>query len=374
MKILMVVSWYTSKKEKILKEGIFHYEQSQALLPLCEDVRLYWPFDVEASDLEQGYERGLYTYRSHYNEKRKIKSVFKAIYYLKKICKEFKPDIIHVHCACPAGIIAIIAGKSFGIPVVLTEHCPIEQMKLNNLFLKLLRKYIYKNTKVNVCVSEDSMKRLSSIFSKCKYELIYNGIEDPSKIKRDGNKYRVDGYINCGIVGVFYDKYVKGYQYLIPAIETLKSKGKKIVLHICGGGEYEEYYKELAKSLNIENECVFYGQCDRKKVYSIIEQMDFCVSASIYESAGISVQEQMIMGKPTLVTKSGGASSLTNEFTSIVVDKDNQEVLVKGLEEMLDRYKAFDIEQIRKYAYENFEISKVTKQYINLYNGITNKD
>ena len=179
--------------------------------------------------------------------------------------------------------------------------------------------------------------------------------------------------LNCGIIAAFYDKTVKGYQYLLPAIKILIEKGYNINLHICGGGQYLDYYKKMAIDLGIENNCIFYGQIEKNQVYYIISKMDFIISASIFESAGISVEEAMLLGKPLVVTRSGGASSLVNNKTAIVVDTKSTDALVKGIQNMIEKRKLFNSKEIKNYAINNFSIQTVTNQYLHLYNDLLNK-
>jgi glycosyltransferase involved in cell wall biosynthesis len=126
----------------------------------------------------------------------------------------------------------------------------------------------------------------------------------------------------------------------------------------------------MAQELKLQEFCTFYGQCDRQKVYSIVRQVEFCVSSSIYECSGVSVQEEMLMGKPILVTKSGGANSLTTDYTAIVCERGSVDALADGLIEMSERYKQFDREQIRSYAQYSFEMGNVTRRYLKLYRKV----
>lgn len=369
MKVLFVVNWYTPISENILRNGVFHYEQCMALQQYC-NIRLYWPLDPIAEGLSSKVENGLFIYRSGGNLSKKIKWIKDTIKYLTEICKEYKPDIIHANVAYPAGLVCALISNKMKMPFVLTEHAPIEQMGLSNPLRKILRNWVYKCSKCNICVSKDSMERLKCFFPKREFEINYNAIIDPKTVQLDEKNYRVDGVINCAIVAAFYDKEIKGYQYLIPAIKEVNETGHDVVLHICGGGEYLEFYKGLSKSIGIDDKCIFYGQCNREKVYSIVSQMDYCVSASIFESAGMFVQEGMLLGKPILVTKSGGANSLTTEDTAIVVDRNSEKALVDGIIQMNEKYSLFDTQKIKDYARENYEISNVTKRYIKIYEKV----
>lgn len=217
------------------------------------------------------------------------------------------------------------------------------------------------------------MESIKSYFPDEKFQVIYNGVIDPKTVETDGKKYAKEGYVNCCIVAAFYNKEVKGYQFLLPALKKLVDSGKKIMLHICGGGEYMTYYQELAKEIGVWENCIFYGQCGKQRVYSMMRQMDFVISASLFESAGVSVQEAMLLGKPLVVTKSGGANSLVGKDTAIIVEKGSTDALADGIQEMSERLSEFDAAYIRAYALENFEIENVTKQYMNLYNGLFQK-
>lgn len=380
MKVLMVVSWYSPKDAEVMSAGVFHYEQSMALKPYC-DTALYYPYDETLpSNFEKGEERGLLTYRRKIS-KVKIPKMSFAIQILnilcdlKKICKEFKPDIIHAHCAIPAGFAVNLFGKLHGIPVVITEHNPIEHFALDKKSVKSQVGFAYSNSKANICVSLDSMNKMKANFAGCDFRVIYNGIYSPEVVGKDGVNYRVDGKINCCIVAAFYSKDIKGYQYLIPAIAELKRQGMPIVLHIVGGGDYFDYYVNMAKELDVEDSIIFYGNCEKKKVYSLVSQMDFNISASIYECSGVSVEEALLLGRPMLVTRSGGANSLVNDKVALVVDRGSTEALVDGIAKMVEMLPQFNQKEIYNYAFENFEIDQVSQKYMKLYNSILeNKD
>lgn len=368
MKILMVVSWFTSKSKEKISVGIFHYEQAMAIKQHC-DIRLYWPLDTEIDGIEKGVENSIYIYRSPLKRnKSKLYWICSSIKYLEDICREYKPDIIHANVAIPAGVVCVIVGKKLGIPVVHTEHAPIEEMHINNPVRRIIRGYVYKNCVKNICVSDDSKKRLGAIYPNIKFDIIYNGVINPENCTDDNIRYAKDGVVNCCIIAAFYHEFIKGYQFLLPAMSELKKRNIKVHLHICGGGEYKETYIRLAKELKIEDVCTFYGQCSRNKVYSIVKQCDFNISASLYECSGVSVQEAMLLGKPLVVTKSGGANSLCREFTAIEIEKNSIDALVNGIIQMTNEYMNFDANKISQYALRNFEMSSVTDRHIEMYN------
>lgn len=371
MKILMIPTWYSARDAKVMSAGIFHYEQAMALKKYAETA-MYFPYDMNyEGGFTQGMENGMLTFRRG----RRL-SFLRPIYYVLdylRICKTFKPDIIHGHVALAAGLPAVLLGKLFKVPVVITEHNPMEMMGFEDSKRIELARKMYTGSDANICVSRNQMERLQEYFPDMQFQILHNGVYDPESVERDGEHYAVEGNFNACIAATFYSKDIKGYQFLIPAMKELVDSGMKITLHICGDGDYKQYYQDMAKELGVDANCIFYGQVDKKKMYSIMSQMDFIVSASLFESAGVTVQESQLLGKPVLVTKSGGANSLVTKESAIVVDKGSVEALINGIKEMVDGLSTFDGEKIRAYALSQFEIDQVSQKYMEVYTSISKR-
>ena len=369
MNILHIVTWYTAYKSSVIREGIFHYEQAMELKK-HHNVLLYYPFghDLE-KNVVSSEEHGLLIYRRKYREN-KIFRIIDWITDLRKIIHTYDIQIIHAHVAGGAGIPAIIAGMIFRIPIIVTEHNPIQLSGLEYPKTKKRIEYVYSHSKKNLCVSPHLKDELEQIFPKINFDIMYNGVIAPQNFITNKMLYKREGYINCAIVAAFYDKEIKGFQFLLPALRDLKLRDEKFFLHICGGGEYLEHYQDMARQLGIEDNCLFYGQCEKSVVYNLMNQMDFIISASLFESAGVSVQEALLLGKPVLVTKSGGANSLVNDACGIVVDRGSVHALIDGMVEMKSKINLFDSKEIMTYAKNNFSIENITKKYIDIYRKI----
>lgn len=370
MNILMMVTWYTKKDAEKVEAGIFHYEQSRDLQKHC-NVAIYYPFDQDMEeDMSAEEEWGVMTYRSRFRMRRVFYNRRQNIAAMRRIVEEFHPDIIHAHCATAAGHIAVSLGKKFQIPVVITEHSPVE---LSGVARRggayFLAKYAYKNSRANICVSKDSKNKLSAVFPQYTFDVIYNGILCPEYDREAGQYYR-EGFLNISIVAILYDLEVKGMKYLLRAMRILKKQGRKICLHHIGGGKYAGHFQEMARELEVDDVCIFHGPCDRKKLYEIIHEMDFCVSASLVECSGVSVQEAMLLGKPVLGTNSGGVDSLVTEATGHIVEKANAQALADGVLYMQEHLDSFDRDEIRDYAYESFEIGNISRKYMELYQRV----
>lgn len=372
LNILIMPSWYTQYTDTIYTGGIFHYEQAVDLQKYC-NVAVYYPFDQTIEeDMIKHIDRGVLTYRSQFHREERIRNRIRIYKSFQKIKEEFKPDIIFAHVANEVGKYAAVLSKFHHIPLVLMEHSSTE-VSLAGKVGYFLSKFVYERCDYIACCSENLKNNLLEFFPKLKFDVVYNGIQPVTILPDKIQNYRVNNVTNIVIVGAFYSLDIKGYQFLLPAMHKILDKGYKAVLHIVGEGVYKEHFMQMAKELGIEKDCIFYGDCSREKVYEIVSQMDFFVSASILECSGVSVQEAMLLGKPILVTKSGGANSLVTEDTAIVVDKGSAQALADGLEEMIQKYKNFDTEKIKEYAENKFEISHISKQYMQIFQNLVSR-
>lgn len=370
MNILMMVTWYTPKGADGLEAGVFHYEQSMDLKKHC-NVALYFPFDQQITETEtKEVEWGLETYRSRFLPGRLVHNKRQMAKTMERIVREFHPDIIHAHCGCAAGHYAIGLGKRFHLPVVVTEHSPTELTGVDHFGTNyLFAKRAYRFSSANICVSVDSQQKLSACFPDCTFDVIYNGIILPD-YDEGTRQYYKEGYLNIVIVAILYDLEIKGMKYLLKAMQILKKQGRKIILHHVGGGEYLQHFQDMARRLEIDDVCVFHGKCDRKKLYEIVNEMDFFVSASLMECSGVSVQEAMLLGKPVLGTNSGGVDSLVPSQAGYIVKKADAGALADGITYMEENLEAYDRKWIRSYARKNFEISNISQRYMELYQKI----
>ncbi len=373
MKVLHIVTWYSSRHDKNLFSGVFHNELAKAQMIKCETA-IWYPYDDSLkNELLVGDEWGVLTFRSNLSVNKPLQLLICKKQF-KQIIKKFNPDIIHAHVARRAGFIGVILGKAFNIPVLVNEHEPIELMSLNKFKNRYRQNYAYDHSAINICVSDYLKSELSVRYPKCSFTTIYNGVFDPLSFISDSDpNYYINNFVNAVIVAGFYDKEIKGFQFLLPALKQINNTNTtKVFLHICGSGKYFEYYKELAENLEINNYCRFYGHCDKQKLFQIINQMDFGISASLFESAGVSIEEMLLLGKPVVVTRSGGASSLVSEENSIIVDKGSTEQLVVGIENMTKNYMDYNHTLIREKAVEMYEMNKVVDKYVNLYKSLIN--
>lgn len=372
LNVLMMVSWYSEIGTSI-NSGIFHYELVNRLNKYC-NCAIYYPYDRFISeDVYSGDNWGIKTYRSRYALEKKVRNRINMIKAMRMIMKEFNPDIIHGNVATEAGRFAIILGKMFSIPVIITEHSAVEASGVTEFPHYFYARNVYSHSLYNACVSDCLTQNLKKIFPKYNFYTVYNGIMEPENIEFTHHKYRVDEVVNIAVVADFYDEKIKGFHILFPVIKRLVEQKYKIVFHFVGDGEYLSVYKKLSKEFHLEEQCIFYGRCPKGKVYDIVSQVDFMLSASLFESFGCSIAEGMMLGKPAVVTRCGGLESIVNENTGILVEKDDADELYGGIVRMLNHYKEYSPDMLKTYAYNKFSLEHIAQKYINIYKEILNR-
>lgn len=144
IKVLHIVTWYSQSNENKLFAGVFHNELAKALQDKC-DTAIWFPYDKSVDNgVVSNIEWDVLTFRSNIPAVKALK-LCRAREHFSTIIKTFYPNIIHAHVALGAGFFAVYLGRKFDIPVVVTEHEPIELMHLEKIKNRLKQIYTYKH-------------------------------------------------------------------------------------------------------------------------------------------------------------------------------------------------------------------------------------
>jgi glycosyltransferase involved in cell wall biosynthesis len=92
---------------------------------------------------------------------------------------------------------------------------------------------------------------------------------------------------------------------IFKVIKNITKKKNNIKLIVVGGGRYLNYYKKLAKTMHIENNVIFTGYVDHKKISEYLSIADVAINyleknlANKYRSS-IKVREYIASGVPVV--------------------------------------------------------------------------
>jgi glycosyltransferase involved in cell wall biosynthesis len=276
-----------------------------------------------------------------------------------EILKQIKPDIIHSHLAYPAGFLGTIIQKRKKIPNVLTEHTWISKY-FRSWIHKQCVLYTLKNAAGVISVS-NALKDNIGIFCKRSISVIPNVIDDE---RFRISKREKTGPINIGILGGM-GNFRKGLDILMKSVSLLNDKD--FLLHIGGDGQLLGHFKKMAKDLNIEDRCKFYGELQPSEIPEFYSSVDIFVLASRDETFGVVVIEAMACGIPVIATKCGGPEEIITEDSGILVEKEDPEALARAISFMSENIGSYNSDLIRKYASEKYGerdfVENITKLY-----------
>jgi glycosyltransferase involved in cell wall biosynthesis/peptidoglycan/xylan/chitin deacetylase (PgdA/CDA1 family) len=308
----------------------------------------------------------------HYLIRRSKKdiSVFRMFY---KICRNYKPDIVH----CWDSMTAIYSSpvcKLLKIKLVngLITSSPEKQNILNKDWFRAKITFpfadiVISNSKAGLEAFDAPSKKSFFVHNGFNFERI-NNIIDPKIINAQLNiktKYLI------GMVAT--NSKNKDYLTYFAAAQILLKKRKDITFLAIGENTDSEFLKSQIDEQYIENIRLL-GK--KSGVESYINALDICVLSTFTEGISNSILEYMALGKPVIATAGGGTNEIViDQETGFLINRSNPGELAEKIEILLNdnelRGKMGAAGKARIDTY--FTIDDMVKNYVILYNNILYK-
>jgi glycosyltransferase involved in cell wall biosynthesis len=276
---------------------------------------------------------------------------------LKKIIKEFKPDIVHTHAA-KSGALGRLAARHCHVPVIVhTFHGHVFHSYFNSLktnFYIRAERYLAGFTDAIIAISDVQQKELTEDFSiakKDKFRVVPLGLDldhfisdQEFKRKKFRNEFGLDEEtIAIGIIGRLVP--VKNHSLFIRAIHAVLQSGKgKIKAFIIGDGESRASIEQLATGLGIAfsqhtdtshpHPLVFTSW--RTDVDTVCAGLDIVLLTSLNEGTPVSLIEAQAAGKPIVSTRVGGIADVVLENkTALLSDINDEASFIANLQQLV---------------------------------------
>ena len=261
---------------------------------------------------------------------------------LKKLIKDFKPDIVHTHAAKP-GAIGRLAAAAAGVPVVVhTFHGHVFHSYFNSYKSKFFinaERYLAGKSDAIIAISEQQRKELVEDFKIApaeKFKIIPLGLDldkFTNNIDQKRQKFRQsfeleDDVVAIGIIGRLVP--VKNHYLFIKAIKhVLDNTSKNIKAFIIGDGETRSDLENVAQQAGISfstekdahhpHPLVFTSW--RSDVDTIMAGLDIVTLTSFNEGTPVSLIEAQAANKPIVSTRVGGIADVVLEGqTALLAD------------------------------------------------------
>ena len=262
-----------------------------------------------------------------------------------EILREIDPDVIHIHGVATMALRGLICGHELGIPTVMTFHTmvddaakyyspikiPPETMeKLIWIYLRQILKRIDVVVTPTACIGEELRSRgaicrnLVTIPTGTNTAEFHPGIASDDIRRRHGLEGRRVA-IHVGRIS-----YEKELDMVVRAMQRIDA-----TLLVAGKGPAKADIEKLVEDLGLQDKVVFAGFVPDSELPAYYNAADIAVSASKFETQGLSILEAMASGKP-VACRNGRA------FAEIVHDGVNGYLFddVDGCVEAME--KAFD--------------------------------
>ena len=242
-----------------------------------------------------------------------------------------KPDILHAHCAKWAGYAAMLIGRQYGIPYVITEHLPKEVFEVefgpapSSAWALPCLKEAYEKAVCVITVSEELFSDIACYFGKsyC-HQAIPNIIDVDFFAYRERVRKKDSPFRFC-CPAIFVAR--KGYDVLFRAFDLLTQTEPNVRLSICGQGTDGKSCRRMVQGMTCREKVDCLGVLDKTGVRQLLYDSDALVLASRGESQGLVLLEAMSTGIPALSTKAIPASVRLSSGLQYV-DIDDAEALM----------------------------------------------
>ncbi|MBK8087391.1 MAG: glycosyltransferase [Chitinophagaceae bacterium] len=256
----------------------------------------------------------------------------KSYYHIKKIIREFKPDIIHTHGAKP-GVVGRLAGWRMNVPVIIhTFHGHVFHSYFSSFVSqrivwieRMLAKISTAVIAINQTLNNELVNKYK-IAAAEKVKLIRLGVETEKFTDADGAKrqsFRQEFSLSedalvIGIIGRLVP--VKQHSLFIEIAEQLiQSTNQPLRFFIVGNGPEKNKIEQLIvqkKLIYTDTSEGFNGTAQfiftswRQDMDVVYAGLDIVMLTSLNEGTPVSIMEAMSSAKPVVSTNAGGVAEL----------------------------------------------------------------
>lgn len=279
-----------------------------------------------------------------------FKSDYAAYKEIKRIIKEFKPDIVHTH-ASKAGAIGRLAAIHCKVPIIVhTFHGHVFHSyfgKLKTAFYKMIERYLAKRSTAIIAISNKQKQELSETFKIAppeKFHVIPLGFDlerftqNKEKNRKEfREKYRLrDGQIAIGIIGRLAP--IKNHGLFVESISYLKKQGyKNFKAFVIGDGDTRQSIEEtclkydVTYSSNAEEEADIIFTSWITNVDWALHGLDIVVLTSLNEGTPVSIIEAQAAGKYVVSTNVGGIEDVLHPKCGLLSAVNDREAFFQNL-------------------------------------------
>ena len=302
-------------------------------------------------------------------EERGLMSLFSFLVNYRKLLKEKRPDIVHIHSSF-AGMIVRLYHLINPIRKPLLVYCAhgwsfsMTTHSLSKFLYSKIEKFLSYFTDEIICISNfEKQLAIQYGLPEKKLSVVYNSI---SLIKPKSSYINIDIDVkktNFLFVGRFHE--AKGFDFLP---EVFSKLGEQYHLYVAGGARLGNEY-----DIDVPPNVTKMGWLNSEQLQCLYDTVDAVIVPSRWEGFGYVAVEAMRSSKPVLVSNNGALPELIkNEYNGLVFDLTTESIIERI--QSLDKLKLNEYGKNGYYFFLNHFESKININKLhNIYNKLINE-
>ena len=380
LKVLFITTWYPTREHPVL--GVFVKEHAKAVglydnvvvlncIGRDHNLKKLWRMQEET---DERLTEGIPTYRVWYRP-----SIFPKIWYATYLwsilqafrtigAKGFRPDIIHAH-VYEAAVPAVLIGKAYRIPIVVTEHStgfPMRRLPRQDVSMA---RFAFSKADLVLPVSLSLQRAIENYGVKARFQVVPNTVDTslfhPSLDSRPDNLPK-----RLLFVGLLEPSHKKGLPILLDALARLKEHRADWCLELVGDGPARQEYESMVEDMGLVDRVTFHGFKTKEEVADLMRCVDLFVLPSLSETFSVATAEALATGLPVLATRCGGPEEFITNDVGLLVPPADEAALRKGLDFMLDNLHIASRKKLHHYAKGLFSLTVVGAKLHNAYQSL----
>ncbi|MBM4146700.1 MAG: glycosyltransferase family 4 protein [Nitrospira sp.] len=321
---------------------------------------------------------------------------------LRNWIRKVKPDIIHINHNFIFSNTVLLACHGERIPIIHTVHdhriiclsgkgfrpdgSPCERIASIQCYLgdciplrdyikdfipRLLKKFLHKKTVSAFLIPSIHLnekivpyKVYSIFFPHFIDTLVYkNNPQDPNT-----NNILFAGRLHKG----------KGLTVLLHAFNKVLKDIPGVTLHIAGEGPDEQYFKNLANELQLDEHITFHGLIPHDQMHRYYDQSNVVVLPSVWvENSPLIILEAMASGRPVVCSRVGGIPEIIKDGENglLCTPGDPEDLCNKTTAVLKDKEKAEEMGgKGREFVNKNYTTDRYLTDYFRIISQLTGID
>lgn len=376
LNILFIAKWFPHPDDA--QFGVFTLKHAHAaslhnnvyVLHIC-------PREVEEVKLIKDNSGGFTILRLEYPKAWNIfQKTTRLVTWLKKATNQSRdefgtPHVIHCHIL---GSPVLIARHYFPkTPFIVSEHWT---GYINGYFTKMphWKQRWFRTSSSNAIlttVPSENLKRVMQETHKFpgRFEVLPNVIEVPENLRVSSPPPHVKAIVVADLHE--HNKNISGLLRAWDAIDL--PEGSQLV--IAGDGADRNMLEKLSASMNLDKKGVeFCGRLHNEEVFEAMSTSSFLIVNSLYETFSMVTAEALAAGIPVLATRCGGPEQFVDESNGVLIDKNDPQQLIDGLNQMITKSASFNRQKISDEFRHKFSAEKVGALMTSFYKLATIND